>query len=325
MKEIFRNLCIIILSKFTTSMVKSSKENMAVLTTSEQLLTMAEEITTNYRYDKLMREEDMSIISNCDSSYDLNESILNLPIYRASLFYNDLQTIYNDCVKDVYRFEEENCIDKLNERQEQNLFYNEDILPSFTKQFGEIIPRWSGLTVPKGVDRYYNQPAEGQMHIAKYLLIEKQLELGAGRVKPTRFLKLMRTLVFANHTRYMSRVPRRGLNHGRTRKNGTKATEKDNSKVKKKLLRHARTKSTFTTKKNQRRKCHPTFAAWNQTNQPLCRTQRSCGIKQRRRENTHTSTKQSFHLRFVKVHLQKTERHLHPRNLKSPFSHQKFQ
>lgn len=50
------------------------------------------------------------------SSYDLNESILKLPIYRSSRFYHDLQLIHDDCVNEINDFEADNginnCVNK---------------------------------------------------------------------------------------------------------------------------------------------------------------------------------------------------------------------
>lgn len=63
------------------------------------------------------------------------------------------------------------------------------------KQFGGILPLCTGLTVPKGVDRYHNQSF---MNIAKSLLDEKSLEIGTGKVKPARFARELRELVTSN-------------------------------------------------------------------------------------------------------------------------------
>lgn len=96
-----------------TSKVKSSQDNIALLTKTEQLMTIPDEMTTNYPYDKLM-QEDISIISDCDTSYDLNASILKLPIYRASLFYNDLQYIFDNVVQELDETEEESAESQIN-------------------------------------------------------------------------------------------------------------------------------------------------------------------------------------------------------------------
>lgn len=142
---------------------------------------------TSFKYDKLIQEN--MDLSDCDSVYDLQDPILNSPIYSSSLFYRDLLQIYQNFVPDPY----------VDIDAEINTFYNDEMLPAFMKQFGGILPLWSGLTVPEGIERYHNQPAEGQMLIVKDLLIEKQLEIGSGRVKGTRFAELMRDLVEANY------------------------------------------------------------------------------------------------------------------------------
>lgn len=75
------------------------------------------------------------------------------------------------------------------------------------------------LTVPKRIERYYNQPSEDQMHITIDLHVEKQLEIGSGNIKGNRFAKLMSGFVPGNSNRYLLQTPRCRLNHGRIRKN----------------------------------------------------------------------------------------------------------
>lgn len=73
---------------------------------------------------------------------------------------------------------------------------------------------WTNST--KG--QYDNQPAELQMNKVKELLVEKQLQIGAGKVKGIRFAKLLRQLMLDHSNRYLLQLPRRGLNHGGVRK-----------------------------------------------------------------------------------------------------------
>lgn len=111
------------------------------------------------------------------------------------------------------------------------------MIPHFMKKFGGILPLWTGLTVPKSIEKYDNQPAELKMKKVKELLSEKLLEIGAGKVKGTLFTKLLRELVLGHSNRFLLQIPRRGLNHGRVRKK-----DKDDSKVGKKIAKYVKDK-----------------------------------------------------------------------------------
>lgn len=182
-------------------------------------MTMVSELKTNYRYDKLLQEEDIIDLSKCDTAYELSASILNLPIYKGSHFYLDLKQIRSDSIVDVSQHE---C----RKDDKKNLFHSKKIIPAFMKQFGGILPLWSGITVPEGIGRYHNQPAEKQMDIVKADLDEMQLEIGTGRVKPTRFLNLVRKKVISKHLQYVARLPSNNLNHGKSRKNSKRKKDK---------------------------------------------------------------------------------------------------
>lgn len=86
-KEIFRNLCIITLSPLATEIVQTSKDNLKILTATDKLMTMASDLKTNYRYDKLLQENDINDMSNSDTAYELSASILDIIIYS---FLNSL-------------------------------------------------------------------------------------------------------------------------------------------------------------------------------------------------------------------------------------------
>lgn len=200
---------------------------------------MDSELKTNYRYDKQLPEDDINDLSNSDTVYDLTASILDLPIYKSSQFYLDLEQIHSDSIVQI-------ATSECRKGDEKNLFHSRKIISAFLKQFGGILPLWSGITVPEGIDRYHNQPAEKQMDIVKSDLVEMQLEIGTGRVKPTRFLKLIRKKVISKHLQYMARLPTTNLNHGRKHRTNSKRNktykETDNSKITKKIRKHVRTK-----------------------------------------------------------------------------------
>lgn len=155
LKEIFRNMSILILSKYESSEFLAAKTAIAALTTKEKL--MNRNINTNFRYDKLMQQD--RGITNAPTVYDLNASIVDLPIYKGSLFYNDLLRIYNDVQSNIQQPTGKNL--------QKNAFYNTKTIPAFMKQYGGILPLWTGLTVPEGIQKYDNQPAELQMKKVK--------------------------------------------------------------------------------------------------------------------------------------------------------------
>lgn len=128
-----------------------------------------------------------------------------------------------------------------------NKFCNTKILDAFLIQFGGILPLWTGLTVPKGVDRYNNQPAESAMNVSKRLLNEKQLEIGANKVKATRFVKLMTFRVIGCAKRYLIKLPRKRLNYGKKKQK----KDNDDSKVTKKIAVHMKKVSAKSTSSKQ--------------------------------------------------------------------------
>lgn len=63
-----------------------------------------------------------------------------------------------------------------------NKFFKVALVEEFMKQYGGILPLWTGMTVPAGIERYNNQPAESHMNIAKRALDEHALQIGYHKV-----------------------------------------------------------------------------------------------------------------------------------------------
>lgn len=146
LKEIYRNLCVLKLSKFVSPSFVSAKDNLISLCTSNE--TLDGELQRRYKFDHLV-EANMDTMSECNTVFDFNESILNVPIYKSNLFYYDFNHIYESVL---------NCLGE-EQRQDStakstpNKFYNENILPDFMKQFSGILPLWTAITIPKGRHR----------------------------------------------------------------------------------------------------------------------------------------------------------------------------
>ncbi|XP_037029405.1 uncharacterized protein LOC119069459 [Bradysia coprophila] len=327
LKEIYRNMAIILLSQYESPTFNNAKKNLVLMCTSDGILNG--DVKQTYKFDRLL-QSDMDKMSECTTAYEYNESILKLPIYKSSSFYFDLQQITDTVAFDLKEEERQHIKDTdptnlrehkiqpdkdtvpadskqhqseperdtvaydLNEEQRQNIkdtdpsnlrehkiqpdkdtvpadskqrqseperdtvasnsFHDAKILPEFLKQFGGIIPLWTSITLPKGINRSSlplseeltaddtdqieveikrssNQSAESHMNIVKSLMKEKSLQIGSGPVKPSRFVKLLRTLIISHGKRYLLRVPRGRLNYG------PKKT-KDFSKVNKKIVKH---------------------------------------------------------------------------------------
>lgn len=77
LKEIYRNLAIIILSKVTTPVVALAKQTLISLCTSDAILDGNVEAT--YKFDTLI-QSDMDAMSECATVFDYKESVLNLQI-----------------------------------------------------------------------------------------------------------------------------------------------------------------------------------------------------------------------------------------------------
>lgn len=245
LKEVYRNLCVMVTSKYETPAVGLSKQTLIALCTSDDVLNG--DVPAKYKFDDLL-QSNMDEMSECTTIYEYNESILKLPIYKSSSFYYDFQCIYDSVITELA--EEENEI----KSSSPNNFHNADILSHFMVQFSGIIPLWTSLTIPKGsnrrslagveneddveveIKRKSNQMAESHMNIVKQLMKENTLELGSGKIKATRFVKLLRPIVLSHGKRYLIKLRRGRLNYG-------PKAPKDNSKVKKKIVRHIKAKA----------------------------------------------------------------------------------
>lgn len=110
----------------------------------------------------------------------------------------------------------------------KNSLFKVKLIEDFMKQFCGILSLWTGVTLPKGIEKYDNQLGERHMLVAKDLLDEEALKVGYHKVKPTRFVKLMRGVIVSHTKRYRLRVPKTGKVQ--------KRKDKDDSKVAKKVF-----------------------------------------------------------------------------------------
>lgn len=70
------------------------------------------------------------------------------------------------------------------------------------------MPLWTGLIVPAGIQRYNNEPAESHINIARRALDEHAMAVGYHKVRPTRFIKMMREITLADSIRYLAQLGR---------------------------------------------------------------------------------------------------------------------
>lgn len=260
LKEIYRNLCIVLLSKYDSTVLTTAKDSLQQICTSEDMLNG--KVVSKFKFDNLLQSK-MDEMSECSTVFEYNQSILNLPIYKSSSFYYDFQAIHDSVSSDLPEDEIQNT---------KNSFYNNKILPMFMMQFSGIIPLWTSLTIPNGSKRLSlhsyreedtnneeedtnneeeeeegpvfnyrksNQNAESHMNIVKSLMKDSSMELGSGKIKATRFIKLLRPLVLSHGKRYLIGLRRQRLNHGPRPTNPT-----DHSKVKTKIKKHMQSKGT---------------------------------------------------------------------------------
>lgn len=200
-KEIFHKLCILLCNEFENEKVLAAKESIITLTELQLIMTPSYKFNYHYKYD-VIQQSYIDELSEDDSVYSLNDSILKLPIYKGSPFYADLRFIFDDVVSAI---DLQNSIDK----KKKNSFYKTALLEDFMKQFGGILPLWTGITVPEGIQRYDNQPAERRMRVAKDLLDEMALKVGYSKKRPTRFVKLLREEITANAKRFRLKIRKR--------------------------------------------------------------------------------------------------------------------
>lgn len=177
-----------ILSKYQSATVTNAKKSLVKMCTSDDILNGY--VSDRYKFDQLI-QSDMDKMSECCTVYEYNESILKLPIYKSSSFYYDLKHITDSVSSDL----SEEC--ESGQQKTPNSFYNDKILPDFLMQFGGIIPLWTSVIIPKGlqklslgtqsedltadetdevdveIKRNSNQNAESHMNIVKALIARK--------------------------------------------------------------------------------------------------------------------------------------------------------
>lgn len=83
-------------------MVIDSMDKLKSLTEKQKLMTMASNLKTNYRYDKMLQQEQMIGLSKCDTMYELTSSILSLSIIQGKPllfgFAANSQRYYRRCI-----------------------------------------------------------------------------------------------------------------------------------------------------------------------------------------------------------------------------------
>lgn len=84
---------------------RTFKEPNEELTQIDILMTTRDELKTKLKYDTILQDE-IDVVSENESVYDYDASILKLPIYKGSVFYRDLKHIH-DSFDAVYNDDEE--------------------------------------------------------------------------------------------------------------------------------------------------------------------------------------------------------------------------
>lgn len=128
---IFKHICVIMLSKFKSSQVTLSLKILVKELANPSMLNLKEMLSN-------IDEEGEDIKPKMKPDPEINEFV-NQALYKASPYFQDFNSIKQDVENEL----EEGL--SLKEENEENNFFNPQMLNIFLKKFMPFLPLWSGL------------------------------------------------------------------------------------------------------------------------------------------------------------------------------------